>query len=647
MTSEAPVTLSAQADFEQRMVKAAIASAVNAIVIIDSGGRVQQANPATEKLFGYSVAQLLGENISILMPEPYRSAHDRYLQNYLTSGERKIIGIGREVVGRRRDGTTFPMHLSVGEFEADGQRYFIGTITDISARAAAEAESARQKTFFQAIFDTCPDAMIISDLDQKITLCNPAALRIFNFGGGGPTGRPLKTIFAKDAEFEQLVGGQRRTVQSQTAGQTISFVRNGGAEFPGVAAIAEIVAADGSNLGCLTVIRDVSREIAQERAMRKVQRMDVLGQLTGGIAHDFNNLLTIISGNHELLEFEITDDYRRDLLKRANDAAMMGARLTDRLLTFARRRSLDAVIVNVNELLLGMMDLLRRTLGEVVSLSSSLAPDLRPVRADISELENAVLNLALNARDAMPSGGRLILETKNISIDDELAAETGLEPGAYIRVSVSDTGHGMSPETLSRVFEPFFTTKPAGKGTGLGLSVIYGLARQSGGDVTIYSEVGRGTTVNLYLPRALTPEINPSQNDDAASAEASGSGEIVMVVEDQAPVREVTMRRLEQLGYRVLETNSAVAAIELLQAGTAVDLVFSDVVMPGGKTGFDLAGWVREHRPGLPVVLASGFAEEAAQSAAQPLGAWKILRKPYSRAELAAALRAALIRVSA
>jgi CheY-like chemotaxis protein len=269
------------------------------------------------------------------------------------------------------------------------------------------------------------------------------------------------------------------------------------------------------------------------------------------------------------------------------------------------------------------------------------------VRADLSELENAVLNLALNARDAMPSGGRLILETKNISIDGELAAETGLAPGAYIRVSVSDTGHGMPPETLSRVFEPFFTTKPAGKGTGLGLSVIYGLARQSGGDVTIYSEVGRGTTVNLYLPRALMPEIDPSQDDDAASAEGAGSGEIILVVEDQAPVREVTMRRLEQLGYRVLETNSAVAAIELLQTGAAIDLVFSDVVMPGGKTGFDLAGWIRGHRPGLPVILTSGFAQEAAQSAAQPLDAWKILRKPYSRTELAAALRSALSRASA
>jgi PAS domain S-box-containing protein len=641
MTSEAPATPSAQADFEQRMVNAAIASAVNAIIIIERSGRIQQANPATEKLFGYPAAELLGKNVSMLMPEPYRSAHDRYLQNYLTSGERKIIGIGREVIGRRHDGTTFPMHLSVGEFEADGQRYFVGTVTDISARAAAEAESARQKTFFQAIFDTCPDAMIISDLNLEITLCNPAALRTFDFGGGGLTGRPLKTIFATDADFAQAVGGQSLAVSSQ-AGRQITFVRNGGTPFPGVAAIAEIIATDGSNLGCLTVIRDVSRDIAQEQALRKVQRMDVLGQLTGGIAHDFNNLLTIISGNHELLEFEITDDYQRDLLKRANDAAMMGARLTDRLLTFARRRSLDAVVVNVNELLLGMMDLLRRTLGEVVSLSSSLAPDLWPVRSDISELENAVLNLALNARDAMPSGGRLILETKNISVDGELAAETGLSPGAYIGVSVSDTGHGMSPETLSRVFEPFFTTKPAGKGTGLGLSVIYGLAKQSGGGVTVYSEVGRGTAVNLYLPRALMREINPSQDNDAASAEASGAGEIILVVEDQALVREVTMRRLEQLGYRVLQTNSAVAAIELLHTGAAVDLVFSDVVMPGGKTGFDLASWVREHRPALPVILTSGFAQEAAQSAAQPLEAWKILRKPYSRAELAAALRSAL-----
>jgi PAS domain S-box-containing protein len=626
-------------DFEQRMVNAAIASAVNAIIIIDQEGLIQQANPATEKLFGYAANELAGFNVSLLMPEPYHSAHDGYLQNYLTSGDKKIIGIGREVSGRRRDGTTFPIHLSVGEFEADGRRYFVGTITDISARAAAEAESVRQKTFFEAIFDNCPDAMIICDRDRKITLCNPAALRIFENTGQALIGAPLRSICATDADYQQVAG----PVGSRSNDQIISFARNSGSRFPGIAAVAAIVHPDGANFGYLTVIRDMSREIAQEQALRKVQRMEALGQLTGGIAHDFNNLLTIITGNHELLEFEITDDYQRDLLKRADDAAMMGARLTDRLLTFARRRSLDAVIVNVNELLLGMMDLLRRTLGEVVTLSSSLAPGLWPVRSDVSELENAVLNLAINARDAMPGGGRLMLETRNVLVeDDEHAKQIGLTPGGYVRLSVSDTGHGMSPDTLARVFEPFFTTKSSGKGTGLGLSVIYGFAKQSGGEVTIYSEVGCGTTVNLYLPRADSVQAKRPGEGQAEIENASGAGETILIVEDQAPVRDVTMRRIEQLGYRVLEAESAVAAIELLKRGASVDLIFSDVVMPGGMTGFDLAAWLGENRPDLPVVLTSGFAQDAAQSTSMSTEALKILRKPYGREELAVTLRSAL-----
>jgi PAS domain S-box-containing protein len=628
-----------QAAFEQRMMRAAFASAVNATIIIDADGMIRQANPATETLFGYPVADLAGRNISVLMPEPYHSAHDAYLQNYLSTGQKKIIGIGREVQGRRRDGSTFPMHLSVGEFEADGRRYFVGTITDISARAAAEAESARQKTFFEAIFDHCPDAMIICDHENTITLCNPVALRIFENTGRALIGAPLRSICAGEADYRQISGAPA----SRSTDQIISFLRSSGSRFPGIAATAPIANPEGTNFGYLTVIRDMTREIAQEQALRKVQRMEALGQLTGGIAHDFNNLLTIITGNHELLEFEIADDYQRDLLKRANDAAMMGARLTDRLLTFARRRSLDAVIVNLNELLLGMMDLLRRTLGEMVTLSSSLAPDLWPVRSDVSEIENAVLNLAINARDAMPSGGRLMLETRNVQVESgDQASEIGLSPGSYVRLSVSDTGHGMSQETLARVFEPFFTTKSGGKGTGLGLSVIYGFAKQSGGEVTIYSETGRGTTVNLYLPRADSDESERRSEGRPDVTELLGAGETILVVEDQPPVREVTMRRIEQLGYRVLEAESAVAAVEMLKGGVAVDLVFSDVVMPGGMTGFDLVAWVRDNRPDLPVVLTSGFAQEAAQSTSVSMEEMTILRKPYGRDELAVTLRAAL-----
>jgi nitrogen-specific signal transduction histidine kinase/ActR/RegA family two-component response regulator len=395
-------------------------------------------------------------------------------------------------------------------------------------------------------------------------------------------------------------------------------------------------------MGILTVIRDVSREVAQDQALRQVQRMEALGQLTGGIAHDFNNLLTIITGNLELLEFDLEGEEPRDLLKRAHDAANMGARLTDRLLTFARRRPLDAVLINLNDQLIGMMDLLRRSLGETVNFASSFAADLWPVRSDVSEIENAVLNLAINARDAMPAGGELLIETSNLIIrDQQMTVEASLPEGDYVRLSVSDTGHGIEPEALSRVFEPFFTTKEAGRGTGLGLSVIYGFAKQSGGGVTIYSEPGTGTTVNLYLPRAESGNARCERENGAVRA-AGASGETVLVVEDQAPVRDVTLKRLTRLGYKVREAENAAAAIALLKAGERVDLIFSDVVMPGGLTGFDLADWVHANRPGLPILLTSGFSETIAQGLSADRSEVRILRKPYSGDDLAAAIRSAL-----
>ncbi len=632
-----------QIDFERRMVEAAIDSAVNAIIIIDDHGIVQRINPATEKMFGFAEADLVGENVRMLMPVFHRDAHDTYLQNYLTTGERKIIGIGREVEGRRKDGRIFPMHLSVGEFEADGKRYFVGTIHDISARAAAEAEGAHQRALFEAIFNNCPDAMVLSDEAHCITLCNPAAARIFGYATKALTGEPARKLFASDADYDRFASIVSCEMPSGDPGASlIGFARRSGEHFPGIAATADIIGRGGAHLGFLAVIRDVSREVAQEQALRQIQRMEALGQLTGGIAHDFNNLLTIITGNLELLDLEIEDDYQRDLLKRATDSAHMGARLTDRLLTFARRRSLNAVLLNLNEQLLGMMDLLRRTLGETISITASLAPDLLPVRSDVSEIENAVLNLAINARDAMAAGGRLMVETRNVLINDvDFSRDLGLPPGSYVRISVSDTGHGIEPDVLLRVFEPFFTTKAAGRGTGLGLSVIYGFAKQSGGLATIYSEVRRGTTVNIYLPGAEAGGGAGAEDKSAVNSRVP-TGEIVLVVEDQAPVREVTMRRLQRLGYAVKEAEDAVTAIKLLEAGEAADVIFSDVVMPGGLSGFDLAAWVRVNRPGLPVVLTSGFAEDAAQALAQDEVATTILRKPYSGDELAWAIRKAL-----
>lgn len=630
-------------DFEQRMIEAAVNFSVNAIIIADEDGIIHKINPATQKIFGFSQDELIGQSVNLIIPSRHRSVHDGYIQHYLATGEHKIIGIGREVEARRKDGAVFPIHLSVGEFEADGKRYFVGGIHDISARAAAEAESLRQKTLFESIFTNCPDAMILSDAENRITLCNPTATAIFGYEAAQLTGKPSRIIFASNVDYDLFNRIASSVMPSGLpGGNIITFARADGEHFPGVAVTADIASGETTPMGSLAVIRDVSRELAQEQALRQVQRMEALGQLTGGIAHDFNNLLTIITGNLELLDFEIEAKEQRDFLKRANDAALMGARLTDRLLTFARRRPLDAVLINLNEQLLGMMDLLRRTLGATINLVSSLAPDLWLVRSDVSEIENAVLNLAINARDAMPHGGKLLIETSNLIVGDPpISEELGLPIGDYVRLSVSDTGHGIDDEILARVFEPFFTTKEAGRGTGLGLSVIYGFARQSGGRLTIYSEPKRGTTVNLYLPREQK-ERRDRPYEEGSVQPSTGTGEIILVVEDQASVRSVTAKRLEKLGYRVREAENAVEAKALLAAGEVVDFVFSDIVMPGGMTGFDLADWLHINRPEIPVLLTSGFAENIAQEFAKDRKAITVLRKPYSGDDLAAAIRATL-----
>ncbi len=491
-------------------LQAILESALDAIITIDDRGLITTVNPAAARLFGYAADAFIGRNVHFLMPEPYHSAHDGYIANYRNTGARKIIGIGREVTGRRSDGSTFPMHLAVSEFEMDGRVHFTGIIHDLSV--------------------------------QKAT----------------------------------------------------------------------------------------------EQALRQAQKMEAMGQLTGGIAHDFNNLLTVIIGNLEMLEGRLTTSAQKELATEALEAADLGARLTARLLAFARRSHLEPEVVNLNDFVLGLTDMLHRTLGSTISLSNALTPRLWPTRIDASQVESAIVNLALNARDAMPEGGRLIIETGNVSIDAVMSEDLdGLAPGDYVRLSVADTGQGMLPEVRERAFEPFFTTKETGRGTGLGLSMIYGFAKQSEGHASIYSEPGRGTTVNIYLPRhgESAPQIA-----DTAGSEPVQTGQTVLVVEDDARVRRLTVNRLDSLGYRTLIAADAHEALAILGSGAEVDLVFTDLVMPGGISGYELAHRVAAGWPGLPVLLTSGYADELVRRDADAIAHLKVLGKPYRLADLASAI---------
>jgi nitrogen-specific signal transduction histidine kinase/CheY-like chemotaxis protein len=381
---------------------------------------------------------------------------------------------------------------------------------------------------------------------------------------------------------------------------------------------------------------------ANEEALRQAQKMEAVGQLTGGVAHDFNNLLQVIIGNLDTIQRHLPEDAAR--LRRAATQALNGARraaaLTQRLLAFSRRQPLDPKPLNVNGLVTGLSELIHRTLGETVAVETVLAAGLWQVEADANELEAAILNLAVNARDAMADGGRLTIETANAHIDDAYAASfVELTPGQYVSIAVSDTGRGMDQATVARAFEPFFTTKPVGKGTGLGLSQVYGFVKQSGGHVKIYSEVGEGTTVKIYLPRLIADgdavEEEPAEN----VAPDGDSEETILVVEDDDDVRTYSVEILRELGYRVIEAHDGASALRLLERQARVDLLFTDVVLPGGMTGAQLAEQARGLRPALKVLFTTGYARNAIIHQGRLDKGVRLITKPFSSTDFAAKVR--------
>jgi PAS domain S-box-containing protein len=379
--------------------------------------------------------------------------------------------------------------------------------------------------------------------------------------------------------------------------------------------------------------------LAEERS-RQAQKMEAVGQLTGGIAHDFNNLLAVILGNAEIVGEQLGGDHKsaQAIVRAAN----RGAELTQRLLAFSRRQPLHSEEIDLEQLTHGMGHLLRRSLGETIEIQISSAPALWSALADHGQVENALLNLAINARDAMPDDGKLTISAANATLEEiHLASQTELSPGDYVVLTVSDTGAGMTPEVLAHVFEPFYTTKEVGEGSGLGLSMVYGFAKQSGGGLVIRSEPGHGTTVEIYLPRGA--EISNRIDPHKVAVAPLGHGETVLVVEDDPDVRALTETMLTSLGYLVLTANDAWVGIEALRAEVPVDLILSDVVLPGGMSGPDLAEQAKFINPGIKILFMSGYAEKGFQHRNPLPKDADLLNKPFRKSELAKRVRQALI----
>jgi len=402
------------------------------------------------------------------------------------------------------------------------------------------------------------------------------------------------------------------------------------------------------------VARDVTEQRRQqdaldkaEDALRQAQKMEAVGQLTGGLAHDFNNLLTGISGSLELLQIRISRGRYKDVeryISTAQGAANRAAALTHRLLAFSRRQTLDPKATDVNRLVGSMTDLINNTLGPEIAMTMTTSPDLWTTLVDPNQLENALLNLCINARDAMPDGGKLKIETANRTLDSAEAFSFEMRSGDYVTLSVTDTGTGMSDEVVQRAFDPFYTTKPLGQGTGLGLSMIYGFAKQSGGQVRISSILGQGTTISLFLPRHSEQEQIPSNSADFSLAPRAGAGETVLIVDDEPSVRMLVAEVLGELGYTAIESADGASALQVLRSDARIDLLVTDVGLPGGMNGRQLADFGRIARPALKVLFITGYAEKAAMGAGGLDKGMAIVTKPFAMEGLAAHVKELLLR---
>jgi len=520
----------------------------------------------------------------------------------------------------------------------------------VVARDTTESKRAREalkasEAAARGVLDTALDAYIRMNKQGRITAWNTMAEKTFGWTRSEAIGQPLSELIVPPDQREAHSAGLERYLASGEGPLLnrrieVQALHRSGRTLPVEITILPVETESGCDFSAF--LRDLTDIKRAEAQLLQAQKMEAVGQLTGGVAHDFNNLLTVVIGNLELaIASGSTSSPLDDILADALAAAEKGAALTHRLLAFSRQQPLKPVHTDLNAIVAGMIEMLRRTLGEDIEIEVKLNDHLWPELADTNQVENALLNLAINARDAMPTGGKLTIEALNASLDEAYAARNAdVQPGDYVLLAITDTGTGMPPEVVERVFEPFFTTKEDRMGSGLGLSMIYGFAKQSGGHVKVYSEVGHGTTVRLYLPRATSAE--PPAPDDRVPLEGSGGNEAILVVEDDASVRKLVVENLRRLGYRVLEAADGAAALKILRGGAIIDLLFTDVVLPGGMTGRELADETRCLRPGLRVLFTSGYTQNSIVHQGKLDEGVHLLSKPYRREELSRKVREVL-----
>ncbi|MCC5876489.1 MAG: PAS domain S-box protein, partial [Candidatus Sumerlaeia bacterium] len=637
---------------ELRLLQTCIERLNDIVLIADStrfeteGSRIVFVNKAFERKTGYTREEVIGKSPGMLQgPETNQGTIEE-----IRAAIRKKKNIRRELRNYTKDGTPYWAEVDlVPIFDEKGNHHFIVAIErDITARKQAEGELFRSRQKLELILTSVGEGIHGLDTDGNILFENPAAARMFGWDIDSVVGRHSHSLIhhhrvdGTDYPVEEcpiyqaLRDGKPRRVNDEV------FFRKDGTPFPVEYYACPMCDTEGNISGVVVTFRDVTEQRSLEEQLRQSQRLEAVGQLTGGMAHDFNNLLTVVQGNSDLLlEMIEADSPLYPLVDMISSASQRGADLTHRLLAFSRRQALDPKPVDVNRLTQDLEPLLRRALGEQVEIELVCGAGLWRALVDPVQLESALLNLTLNARDAMAQGGRLTIETANYWINEEYAnSHSEVLPGQYVQIAVSDTGSGILPEDLGKVFEPFYTTKESGKGTGLGLSMVYGFVKQSRGHIKIYSEPGDGTTVKIYLPRLM--DNGEHQVRHASVSSVDSGNEVILLVEDDELVRHYAETCLASLGYRVITAENGKQALDIIQEMDEINLLFTDIVMPGGMNGRQLADRAVEIRPNLKVLYTSGYTDNAIVHHGRLDPGAQLLGKPYGRADLARKIREVL-----
>jgi PAS domain S-box-containing protein len=538
----------------------------------------------------------------------------------------------------RKNGTEFDAEIHSHDHRFNGRPARVVMALDVTERVEADRLVRESEARYRDLFENATDLIATSDLDGRLTAVNQAFVSALGYSREELLEMRVEDLVPADrrdvladARERKLTGAEEASVYEH------ELVARDGSRIQ-VEVASRLLFQDGQPVGTEAICRNISERKHLEEQLRQSQRLEAIGQLAGGVAHDFNNLLTVISGYTETL-LEGRDRTSEPELDQIALAAERAAILTRQLLAFSRRQMLQPRVVQLNDVVGGVAPMLTRLIGEDVQLVTSLAPDLGRVLADPGQLEQVLLNLAVNARDAMPGGGTLTMQTANVDLDEDYVAHHGeASPGPHVMLSVADTGHGMDAETLSHMFEPFFTTKPVGTGTGLGLATVYGIVKQSGGSIWIYSEPGDGTTVKIYLPRVEASVTEEDASPRPAATAAEGT-ETILIAEDEPSLRALSARILEKYGYNVIVAESATDALQIVAGnGRRFDLLLTDLIMPE-LSGTALAERVQELAPGIRVLFMSGYADDVAtkNGALQP-GA-PFLEKPFTANELASKVR--------